>query len=74
MMSDAYGELGNVYVTIGRFPEAAQNYYEAATRLVDAGHISSVARLMPIMERYEPMLAALIKEKIAPSGRRGDPR
>jgi tetratricopeptide (TPR) repeat protein len=71
---DAYGELGNVYIKIGRFPEAAQNYYEAATRLVDAGHVNAAGRLMPIIERYEPMLAALIKEKIAPAGRRGDPR
>jgi tetratricopeptide (TPR) repeat protein len=70
---NAYGELGNVYLKSGRFPEAAQNYYEAASRLVDAGYLDAVAPLMPIMERYEPMLAALVKEKITQS-RRGPPR
>ena len=58
---------------IGRFSEAAQNYYEAATRLVDAGHVDAIAPLMPIMEKYEPMLATLIREKIG-HGKRINPR
>jgi|GEM_PF-3894443 len=62
---DAYGELGNVYMKIGRFPEAAQNYYEAATRLIDAGQINAVASLMPVIQMYEPMLATLLNKKIA---------
>ena len=70
---DAYGELGNVYLKGKHFPEAAQNYYETATRLIDAGYADAVAPLMPIIERYEPMLATLIKEKIAHS-RRGPQR
>jgi hypothetical protein len=70
---NAYGELGNVYMKLGRFSEAAQNYYEVATRLVDSGYVDSVAPLMPVMERHEPMLAALIQEKIART-RRAPPR
>lgn len=62
---DAYGELGNVYVKLGRFPEAAQNYYEAATRLIDAGHLNAVASLMPVIQTHEPMLATLLNKKIA---------
>lgn len=62
---DAYGELGNVYMKIGRFPEAAQNYYEAATRLIDAGHLNAVASLMPVIQMHEPMLATLLNKKIA---------
>lgn len=62
---DAYGELGNVYMKIGRFPEAAQNYYEAATRLIDAGHLNAVASLMPVIQTHEPMLATLLNKKIA---------
>jgi hypothetical protein len=62
---DAYGELGNVYMKIGRFPEAAQNYYEAATRLIDTGHLNAVASLMPVIQMHEPMLATLLNKKIA---------
>jgi len=62
---DAYGELGNVYMKIGRFPEAAQNYYEAATRLIDAGYLNAVASLMPVIQMHEPMLATLLNKKIA---------
>jgi hypothetical protein len=70
--ADAYGELGNVYLTAGRFQEAAQNYYEVATRLVDLGQLAALPRLMPIIERYEPRLAVLIHQKIA-NRSRGQP-
>ena len=62
---DAYGELGNVYMKMGRYPEAAQNYYEAATRLIDAGYLNAVASLMPVIQMHEPMLATLLNKKIA---------
>ena len=73
---DAYGELGNVYMKMGRFPEAAQNYYEAATRLIDAGHLNAVASLMPVIQMHEPMLATLLNKKIAnaSAGNQGDRR
>lgn len=60
---NAFGELGNVYMAIGKFPEAAQNYYEAATRLIDAGRPQQLVPLMPVIRRYEPMLAALLDRK-----------
>ncbi len=62
---NAYGELGNVYMMMGRYPEAAQNYYEAATRLVDAGQINVVMSLLPVIAEHEPMLASLIRQKMA---------
>ena len=73
---NAYGELGNVYMKIGRYPEAAQNYYEAATRLIDARQINAIASLMPIIQMYEPMLANLLNQKIARATERnrGQPR
>jgi hypothetical protein len=70
---NAYGELGNVYLTVGRFQEAAQNYYEVATRLVDHGQLAALPRLMPIIERYEPRLAVLVYQKIA-NRSRGQPQ
>lgn len=63
--TNAFGELGNVYLSAGRNTEAAQNYYEAATRLIDAGRIDAVAPLMPIIRRHEPMLYALLERKAA---------
>jgi hypothetical protein len=73
---NAYGELGNVYLKMGRYPEAAQNYYEAATRLIDAGQMNAVASLMPVIQMHEPMLANLLNQKIARAkeGTRGQPR
>lgn len=63
--TNAFGELGNVYLSAGRGAEAAQNYYEAATRMIDAGRIDAVAPLMPIIRRHEPMLYALLERKAA---------
>lgn len=72
---DAYGELGNVYLKMGRYPEAAQSYYEAATRLIDAGYFDAVAVMMPIIQTHEPMLASLLKKKMANANRGNqDPR
>jgi len=73
---NAYGELGNVYLKTGRYPEAAQNYYEAATRLIDAGQMNAVNSLMPIIQMHEPMLANLLNQKIARAteGSRGQAR
>ena len=62
---DAYGELGNVYLKMGRYPEAAQSYYEAAARMIDAGYFDAVAAMMPIIQTHEPMLASLLKKKMA---------
>ena len=62
---DAYGELGNVYLKMRHYPEAAQSYYEAAARLIDAGYFDAVAAMMPIIQTHEPMLASLLKKKMA---------
>lgn len=62
---DAFGELGNVYLKMGRYQEAAQNYYEAATRLIDAGYPEIAAPMMPVIQAHEPMLASLLNKKMA---------
>jgi len=73
---NAYGVLCNVYFRMGRFSEAAQNYYEAATRLIDAGQMNAIVSLMPVIQMHEPMLANLLNQKIARAteGNRGQPR
>jgi hypothetical protein len=62
---DAYGELGNLLMFSHYYPEAAQNYYEAATRLLDAGLPEAARPLLPVIERYQPALASWLKQKTA---------
>lgn len=66
---DAYGELGNTLLLVQRHQEAAQSYYEAATRLLDAGLADSAMRMLPVIEQYEPILAGLLRTKAARLGR-----
>lgn len=66
---DAYGELGNTLLLVQRYQESAQSYYEAATRLLDAGLSDSAMPLLPVIEQYEPVLANLLKQKAARLGR-----
>ena len=62
---DAYGELGNLLLITQRPMEAAQSYYEAATRLFDYGFAETARPLIPFIERYEPILANLLRQKAA---------
>lgn len=72
---DAWGELGNVYLKMGRYNEASQSYYEAAARLIDAGYFDAVAAMMPIIQTHEPMLASLLNKRMAAAFRDNqDPR
>jgi LysM repeat protein len=66
---DAYGELGNMHLLTQHYVEAAQNYYEAATRLLDHGFPNIVAPLLPVIERFEPLLANLLRQKAAQNDR-----
>jgi hypothetical protein len=73
---DAHGELGNIYFHTGGFQQAAQHYYEAATRLIDAGQIDAATTLMPIIMQFEPRLASLLERKLshATGDARSNPR
>ncbi|MDR3395779.1 MAG: hypothetical protein P4L70_12310 [Parasulfuritortus sp.] len=66
--ADAWGEVGNVRLTAGRPREAAQNFYEAATRLIDQGRMGAVYPLLPIITQYQPQLAAILRQKMAKVG------
>ena len=61
----AQGELGNVLVWQGRYAEAAQSYYAASLLLIDAGQSGAVSPMLPVLEQYEPVLAAVVREKLA---------
>ncbi len=46
---DAFGELGNVYYSQGKWDEAGQAYYEAAVRLISAGNHNQVVYLQRVI-------------------------
>jgi thioredoxin-like negative regulator of GroEL len=61
--ADARGELGNVYYTTGRFPEATQSYYDAAKILLDNKEFDRVDALLPIIGQSNPMMADELMSK-----------
>ena len=50
---DAYGELGNVYLSRGSEKEAADAYFEAASILVRTGQIDRARSLLPMLGRLD---------------------
>ena len=50
---DAYGELGNVYLSRGKYREAADAYFEAASILVKQGQTARARRLLPMLKPLE---------------------
>ncbi len=46
---DAFGELGNVYYSQGKWDKAGQAYYEAAVRLIAGGNYNQVAYLQRVI-------------------------
>jgi tetratricopeptide (TPR) repeat protein len=66
--ADADGELGNVYFTTGKLPEAAQAYYDAAKLLIDQKQPERVVELMPVIAQVNPALANDLSMKLAQAG------
>jgi hypothetical protein len=50
---DAYGELGNVYLSRGKYREAADAYFEAASILVKQGKTGRARSLLPMLARLD---------------------
>lgn len=48
--ADVYGELGNVYYAQGKWEQAGQAYYDAATRLISEGNTEQVAYLYRVIQ------------------------
>jgi len=46
---DAFGELGNVYYSQGKWDQAGQAYYEAAVRLIEEGNYNQVSYLQRVI-------------------------
>ena len=47
--ADAFGELGNVYYSQGKWDQAGQAYYEAAVRLIAEGNYNQVSYLQRVI-------------------------
>lgn len=46
---DGYGELGNLYFSLGRWEDAASAYFEAGSRLARTGHIIEAENLLEVI-------------------------
>jgi predicted Zn-dependent protease len=62
---DPHGELGNLYYSQGRWQDAADSYYEAATRLLDKGHTSRAMYLQQIIAGLDRAKADKLAKQIA---------
>ena len=61
---DAYGELGNVYLSRGNYREAASAYLEAASILVKLGQVGRARSLLPMLERLDRSSAEQLHQMI----------
>lgn len=62
---DAYGELGNVYLSRGSDKEAAGAYYEAAAILVKLGYVDRARSLLPMLGRLDSSKAEALNQLIS---------
>jgi hypothetical protein len=64
---DAYGELGNVYLSRGKYREAANAYFEAASILVRQGQTGRARSLLPVLDRLDRSKADALNQLIGSS-------
>ena len=65
---DAYGELGNVYLSRGKYREAASAYFDAASILVKQGQAGRARSLLPMLERLDRKKAEELHQLINTAG------
>ena len=61
----ARGELGDVYFAAGRKQDAAQMYFECATKNLDAGNIAGAKALIGAVRQGDPSLAGALEHRVA---------
>ena len=61
----ARGELGDVYFAAGRKQDAAQMYFECATKNLDAGNIAGAKALIGAVRQGDPSLASDLEHRVA---------
>jgi hypothetical protein len=65
---DAYGELGNVYLSRGKYRDAASAYFEAASILVKLGQTGRARSMLPMLERLDRSRAEQLHQLINTPG------
>jgi thioredoxin-like negative regulator of GroEL len=60
----ARGELGNVFYTVGMVPEAAQTYFDTASKAIDKNQPEVAEALLPAIIEGNPMLATQLNDKL----------
>lgn len=61
---DAFGELGNVYYSQGKWDKAGRAYYEAAVRLIAEGHYNQVSYLQQVIGGLNAEYAEKLSQQI----------
>lgn len=61
---NAYGELGNVYYTMGKWEKAGDAYYEAARRLIDRGQTGQLDYLLRVLQGLNEQKAKDIAKQL----------
>jgi tetratricopeptide (TPR) repeat protein len=61
----AIGELGDVYYAAGRKHDAAQMYFECATKYLDAGKIANAKALVGAVREGDPEMADDLARRVA---------
>lgn len=61
----ARGELGDVYYAAGRKHDAAQMYFECATKYLDAGKIANAKALVGAVREGDPAMADDLERRVA---------
>ena len=61
---DAYGELGNIYYTQGKWDKAGKAYYEAALIMLEQGNTQQVNYLLRVIQGLDAASAEKLKQKI----------
>jgi thioredoxin-like negative regulator of GroEL len=61
----ARGELGDVYFAAGRKQDAAQMYFECATKNIDAGNIAAAKALVGAVRAGDPAMADDLERRVA---------
>jgi len=65
---DGYGELGNMFFSLGRWEEASAAYYEAGTRLAKTGHIHEARLMVDVIRGLGGDQAERLEQEIASAG------
>ena len=63
--ADFYGELGNVHYAMGSWDKAGVAYYEAATRLIEAGQLAQVGYLQRVLQGLDAERAEKLTKQMA---------